>query len=35
MVAETRDIRGCAKRFTSLAYIGRTVTDKKWKEVKY
>lgn len=26
---------GCAERFTSLAHINRTITERKWKEAKH
>lgn len=33
--AETRGIQRCPERFTSLAHIGRTVTERKWKEAEH
>lgn len=34
-LAETRDTRGYPERFNSLAYIGGTVRERKWKEAKH
>lgn len=35
VAAETRGFRVCPEQFTSLAHIGRTVMERKRKEVKH
>lgn len=35
IAAETRDIRVSPEWFTSLTQIGRTVTERKWKDAKH